>query len=57
MRRHQTGRMILLIVVAVMLAALVLVSAVQMLPAPPGAPTPTAPWPLDRPEGRPRMQH
>jgi hypothetical protein len=55
MRRHQTGRILLLILVAAMLAIFVLASALEMLPAPPGAPTPTASWPLDRPEGRPRM--
>lgn len=57
MRRQEQGRVLLLILVAVMLAIFVLVSAFEMLPAPPFAPTPTAPWELDRPEGRPRMQH
>ena len=31
-------------------------SVMSLLPAPPGAPTPTAPTILDRPEGRPRIR-
>jgi len=34
----------------VVLAAIVLVSAVRLLPPPPGSPTPTSPFILDRPE-------
>lgn len=45
--RH-SSRIILLIVVALMLAVLVLGTAIELLPAPPGPPTRTAPPALDR---------
>lgn len=48
------GRVILLILVALVLSAIVLASAVRLLPPPPGPPTPTAPYILDRPEALPR---
>ncbi len=54
MRRD--GRVMLLVLVAVIVIVLVLGSAFQLLPPPPGSPTPTAPTVLDRPEGLPRIQ-
>jgi hypothetical protein len=54
-RSRTTSRVLLLIVVALMAALIVLWSAVELLPAPPGPPTPTAPFFLDRPEGLPRL--
>jgi len=47
---------ILLVLMALLVAVLVLSATVSLLPAPPGAPTPTAPTILDRPEGRPRIR-
>lgn len=52
---HRNQRIIVLLVVAVVISVLVLGSAFMLLPAPPGAPTPTPPTMLDRPEGRPRL--
>ena len=45
----------LLIAVAIVVALIVLASAFKLLPPPPDAPTPTAPYVLDRPEGLPRL--
>jgi hypothetical protein len=55
--RATTNRIILLIAVAVVLAVMVLFSSIRLLPPPPGPPTPTAPYVLDRPEGKPRILH
>jgi hypothetical protein len=41
---------------AMVVILIVLGSAFQLLPPPPGAPTPTAPYVLDRPEGLPHVQ-
>jgi hypothetical protein len=59
MRRDRVtiNRVILLIAVAVVLALMVLFGSVRLLPPPPGPPTPTAPYVLDRPEGLPRIAH
>jgi hypothetical protein len=53
MRRNH--RIVLLLAVVLVVIVLVLGSAVELLPTPPGAPTPTPPTMLDRPEGRPRL--
>lgn len=45
-------RAILLIVVTIVIALIVLSSAITLLPAPPGAPTPTPPVFRMRPEDR-----
>jgi hypothetical protein len=50
------SRILLLIMVALVLAVIVLSGSFKLLPPPPFAPTPTAPYVLDRPEGLPRMQ-
>jgi hypothetical protein len=55
--RVTTNRVILLIAVAIVLAVMVLVGSVRLLPPPPGPPTPTAPYVLNRPEGLPRIAH
>jgi hypothetical protein len=55
--RDRANRIILLIAVAIGLAVMVLLSSIQLLPPPPGPPTPTAPYVLDRPEGKPRILH
>lgn len=55
--RPAANRVILLIAVAIVIALMVWLSAVELLPPPPGPPTPTAPTVLDRPEGRPRIAH
>jgi hypothetical protein len=59
MRRDRVtiNRVILLIAVAGVLVLMGLVSSVRLLPPPPGPPTPTAPYVLDRPEGLPRLPH
>jgi len=54
--RPTFNRVILLVLMALLLAALVLSATRSLLPPPPGAPTPTAPTILDRPEGRPRIR-
>lgn len=55
---HLTNsRALLFVVVAIVIALIVLGSAVRLLPPPPGPPTPTAPYILDRPEGKPRILH
>jgi hypothetical protein len=56
-RQRTMSRVLLLIVVALVLSLIVLGSAVKLLPPPPGPPTPTAPYILDRPEGKPRILH
>jgi len=48
---------VLLLAVVFIVSLIVLGSAFTLLPAPPGHPTPTAPPILDRPEGRPRIEH
>ncbi len=55
MSHSVNGRVGLLIVLAVVVAALVLSVSLTLLPPPPAYPTPTAPPILDRPEGRPRL--
>ena len=52
--RQAFGRVVLLALVAIVLAVIVLLSAVRLLPPPPGSPTATAPFILDRPEALPR---
>lgn len=47
-QRGRLGRAIWLVLVAIVLALLVLGTAFELLPAPPGPPTPTAPPMLDR---------
>lgn len=51
----QPNRVLLLILVLLVIGLLVLSSALTLLPAPPGYPTPTPPTILDRPDGKPRM--
>ncbi len=58
MRRTKViTRVVLLLAVVFIVSLIVLGSAFTLLPAPPGHPTPTAPPILDRPEGRPRIEH
>lgn len=54
-RNRSAYRVLLLIIVAVMVTLIVLVGSFELLPVPPGSPTPTAPYVLDRPEGLPRL--
>ncbi|MBN1202411.1 MAG: hypothetical protein JXJ20_11190 [Anaerolineae bacterium] len=53
--RAAASRVFLLVLVVLIVALVVLGSAFRLLPPPPVSPTPTAPYTLDRPEGRPRM--
>ncbi len=54
-RNKHAGRVLLLIVVALVVTVIVLGGSFKLLPPPPGAPTPTAPYVLDRPEGLPHV--
>ncbi|MFN8420393.1 MAG: hypothetical protein U0528_14305 [Anaerolineae bacterium] len=49
------GRIILFVTVTIALALLVLILSFEMLPAAPGAPTPTFPMGIDLPEKLPRI--
>jgi hypothetical protein len=53
-RPNAANRIWLLVLVLLIAAVIVLSTAIELLPPPPGSPTPTAPTVLDRPEGRPR---
>jgi len=55
-RQRNSIRVVWLLLVALIVTVLVLGSAFELLPAPPISPTPTAPYILDRPEGKPRIQ-
>lgn len=55
-RTGRVGRIWLLVLVALIITVVVLGTALELLPPPPGSPTSTAPYILDRPEGLPRVQ-
>jgi len=54
-RRQRVNPVVWLLLIFVLVAMIVLGGALTLLPAPPGYPTPTAPYVLDRPEGLPRV--
>lgn len=51
------GRLILFVLLVLAITALVWVSAVTLLPPPPGSPTPTLPFFLGQPEALPRLAY